>query len=51
MTEKEKMINGEVYQPFCEELDADRSRAKKLCMQYNRLFPEQKEEKKERKEW
>ena len=47
MTEKEKMISGEIYQPFCEELEADRNRAKKLCMQYNRFFPKQKDEKRE----
>ena len=47
MTEKEKMINGEIYQAFCEELEADRIRAKNLCMQYNRLSPDQKVEKKE----
>ena len=26
---KEKMINGEIYQPFCEELEQDRFRSKK----------------------
>ena len=26
MSEKEKMISGEIYQPFCEELEADRNR-------------------------
>lgn len=45
MTEREKMINGEVYQPFCEELEQDRFRAKTLCAQYNSLLPRQKEEK------
>lgn len=45
MSEREKMINGEVYQPFCEELENDRFRAKNLCMKYNKLLPEQKEEK------
>lgn len=45
MNEREKMINGEIYQPFCEELENDRFRAKNLCMEYNKLLPEQKEEK------
>lgn len=47
MTEKEKMINGELYQPFCEELERDRFRAKTLCMKYNALMPGQKSEKQE----
>jgi len=45
MTEKEKMINGEIYKPFCPELEEERIRAKKLCMEYNNLKPEQKDEK------
>ena len=44
-SEKEKMINGEIYQPFCEELEQDRFRAKELCLKYNSLHANQKEEK------
>lgn len=47
MDEREKMLNGELYKPFCDELRVDRMRAKKLCMQYNQLTPFQEEEKKE----
>ena len=36
-SEKEKMINGEIYQPFCEELEQDRFRAKERCLKYNSL--------------
>jgi len=45
MSEREKMISGAVYEPFCEELERDRNRAKELCMKYNSLLPNQKEEK------
>ena len=45
MSEREKMINGEVYQPFCKDLEQDRIKAKTLCMKYNSLLPTQKEEK------
>lgn len=45
MNEREKMISGETYEPFCPELEKDRLRAKKLCMEYNSLQPEQTEEK------
>ncbi|MCD8377211.1 MAG: sugar O-acetyltransferase [Candidatus Gastranaerophilales bacterium] len=45
MSEKEKMINGELYEPYCEELEQDRLRAKSLCMEYNTLTPDKKEEK------
>lgn len=47
MSEKEKMINGEIYQPFCKELETDRLKAKEICMKYNSLLPSQKNEKKE----
>ncbi|MBQ8669396.1 sugar O-acetyltransferase [bacterium] len=47
MQEREKMLNGECYNPNCDELVADRLNAKKLCMQYNSLSPFQQEEKKE----
>lgn len=45
MSEREKMINGDIYSPFCEELEQDRFRAKKMCLEYNTLLPDQKEEK------
>ncbi len=45
ITEKEKMLNGELYKPFCKDLEKERFLAKKLCMAYNRLMPEQTEEK------
>ena len=45
MNEREKMIAGEVYEPFCSELEADRMRAKELCMKYNSLLPSQTVEK------
>lgn len=47
MSEKDKMINGDIYEPFCEELTNDRIRAKNLCQKYNSLLPSQKDEKKE----
>lgn len=37
MTEKEKMINGEVYYANCEELLKERENAKDLCYEYNNL--------------
>lgn len=39
MTEKEKMIRGELYDPQCPTLKRDRLRAKSLCYQYNQLPP------------
>ncbi len=45
MSEKNKMINGENYMPFCEELEQDRFHAKTLCMEYNSLTPDKKDEK------
>ncbi len=45
MSEKEKMINGDNYMPFCELLEKDRFRAKTLCMKYNTLTPDKKDEK------
>lgn len=47
MSERDKMINGEIYQPFCQELENDRIHAKTLCMKYNSLLPEQKQQKRE----
>lgn len=45
MSERDKMIAGEVYQPFCKELEQDRFRAKELCRKYNLLGADQPEEK------
>lgn len=39
MTEKEKMIAGEYYTVFDEELDNDRKKAKSLCYKINQLDP------------
>ncbi len=39
MTEKEKMINGEYYNPMDKELVIDRYNAKTLCHEYNKLSP------------
>lgn len=39
MTEKEKMIAGEYYSVFDQELDRDRQRAKSLCHAINQLDP------------
>lgn len=39
MTEKEKMISGEIYNSNCEELFTERERAKDLCHEYNNLRP------------
>ena len=47
MSEREKMINGEIYEPFCSELEQDRFRVKELCIQYNALRPDEKEKKQE----
>ena len=41
MTEKEKMISGKIYDPTDEELLALRSRAHKLCGEYNRTYEKQ----------
>lgn len=45
MKEKTKMIKGEMYNPEDTELKNDRIRAKKLCMQYNSLLPDEYEKK------
>ena len=37
MTEKEKMFAGKIYDPFCEGMPADRTKAHLLCAQYNKL--------------
>jgi maltose O-acetyltransferase len=35
MTEREKMYAGKIYDPFAENMAAERARAHKLCAQYN----------------
>lgn len=45
MNEKEKMINGEKYNPNVPELLNDRLHAKSLCQKYNSLPADAKEEK------
>ncbi len=48
MSEKEKMINGELYMPDKdEELFNDRLKCKMLCHQYNNLAPDKLDERKE----
>ena len=43
MTEKEKMITGELYQPWEEQLISDRRRSKQLCHSYNQTSPDKQE--------
>ncbi len=43
MSEKEKMINGEMYDPGDETLDRDRSICKDLCFDFNNLRPSEAE--------
>ena len=40
MTEKEKMLAGEVYNPADEELSKDRKNAKELCKELNETEPQ-----------
>ena len=48
MTEKEKMLNGELYNAnYDEALIAERQAVKELCYEYNNLRPSQVEERKE----
>ncbi|MCD8089427.1 MAG: sugar O-acetyltransferase [Clostridiales bacterium] len=47
MTEKEKMINGELYDPGDEVLTKDRTLCKDLCFDYNSLRPSEEAEGKE----
>lgn len=47
MTEKEKMISGEIYYANCEELLKERENVKDLCYEYNNLKPSQENERKE----
>ncbi|MBS4537259.1 sugar O-acetyltransferase [Clostridium sp. D2Q-11] len=46
MTEKEKMLAGELYNPADKELINDRRRAKILCNKFNDLNPTDQEDKK-----
>ncbi|MCY6484875.1 sugar O-acetyltransferase [Clostridium aestuarii] len=41
MTEKEKMVAGELYSPSDKELFEDRERAKKMCKQFNDMEPDE----------
>ncbi len=43
MTEREKMLAGELYDPNCEELQTARTRAHDLCTRYNALAESDKE--------
>ncbi len=45
MNEKEKMLNGELYDAEDEELTALRIKAQELCIRYNSLLESQREEK------
>ncbi len=47
MTELEKMIAGELYNPLVPELEEARTKAKKMCMEYNNLPIEAQTEKTE----
>ncbi|MBQ8495222.1 MAG: sugar O-acetyltransferase [Clostridia bacterium] len=38
MTEREKMFAGKIYDPFCEGMPEERTKAHKLCQQYNVTF-------------
>lgn len=44
MTEREKMLAGEIYDPGDEELKRLRTKAHKLCKAYNDLFEDEEEE-------
>ena len=47
MTEKEKMLNGELYMPDTDEtLFNERMKCKVLCHKYNNLSPDKLEERK-----
>ena len=45
MTEKEKMLKGELYQSFGKELTEERLRAKELCFDFNNTRPSDIKEK------
>ena len=46
-TEKEKMVSGEFYNAFDEDLAVERKKAKSLCIEYNKLLYSDFEAKKE----
>ena len=46
MNEKEKMLAGELYNPLLDGLFEDRTNAKVLCYEYNKVHPENMNEKK-----
>ena len=41
MLEKEKMLKGYIYDPFCEDLPELRNKAHKLCKKYNDTFEDE----------
>ena len=43
ISEREKMLAGELYDPNCEELQTARTRAHDLCTRYNALAESDKE--------
>lgn len=47
MTEKEKMLKGEIYCANCEELIKERKNAKELCYEYNKLKPSEENKRSE----
>lgn len=44
MSEKEKMLAGEIYNANCNELIEERTKVKDLCCEYNNLKPSQEQE-------
>lgn len=40
MTEKEKSLKGLIYDPFCEGMQEERTRAHRLCLEYNQTTEE-----------
>lgn len=46
MTEREKMLNGKIYDPFTEGLPEERAKAHKLCKLYNDTFETETEKRK-----
>lgn len=46
-TDKEKMLAGEPYLAFCDELVTERARAKEILFEYNNLHPSEMEKRTE----
>ena len=46
-TDKEKMLAGEPYLAFCNELVTERARAKEILFEYNNLHPSEMEKRTE----